>query len=298
MLHGCLCWLVALGLTGGLCFLAYYVATRGGALALQRDKENHLRVLNDARIRSGKRPLTMEEFVAGVERGPTDVPMARVVTGGPAAPASVPNDADAVADELGRVRLDDPEPAVDTAVATAPEAPPVASLAEGEDLGRRLAIVLVNRAVLTWTESEIRKRLESAWGVEIPVSRYAAEWVRQDAPGGATTVISCGGFLFRVESLRLPRGYHVEPGPTVSIEASEVSAEARAVTRIIFLSDMTDGVEKEMVYGLLGKLAAELADTATVAVHIPQEGLLIVYDPRWTDRALRSEDVIKVLRGD
>lgn len=290
-MSGCICWIIAIVLTGSLLFLVYFVATRGGAAALARDKQDHLRLLNEARIRSGKRPLTMEEFESGSEGGPEDVPVARVVT----APAGN-------AEALERVTTEDEGDAAVTIPAAAPVAPS-AAVADPDELGKRLSVVLVNRTVLSWTESEIRKRLEAAWGVEIPISKYAAEWVRQDVstdptkPGSAT-VISCGGFLFRVESQRLARGYEVADGPDVSLNAQSASAEARAVTRLIFLSRLTDGVEKEMVYGLLGKLAAELADTATVAVHLPIEGLLVVFDPVFTVRSLRGNDVVRALKGE
>lgn len=64
-LSSCCCWIFALLLTGGLAYGLYKLATQAGSAALEKDKLSHLDMLNQARARSGKRPLTLQEFEAG-----------------------------------------------------------------------------------------------------------------------------------------------------------------------------------------------------------------------------------------
>lgn len=272
----CVCWLVAIGLTGGAGAAVYFVATKGGDMALKKEKESHLKLLNEARGRSGKRPLTMEEFERG-DAALEENPIARAATAPPALPIG------AKGAETGGSHAAAQEIPMAKVVAT-----PVAMY----------TIVLLEKEFRSFDQPKLRGLVEKAWGVQFSGGEGATEWV-VCSPPPAPAMISCGGYRFLV---------HNVPKPYFAMSAAEVEAVAEERTRTairnsrayravdLLKADGGEALPRENAYALLGKLAAELAGNGTLGIYLPELKLFFPYTDA-TLKALMADDVIGSLES-
>jgi hypothetical protein len=253
-------WCTIIFLTGGALGLFYFLAVKGGEVALRRDREEHLRIVNAARKKNRQKPLEDHELAAhppAKEWGAED--------SGP----------------LGSAM-------------PLPELPEVEADLSA-DLAPFVSIVLLAADGPVLREAEVRSAAEQAWGIELPSDNPAdEEFVSfKDPPTG---MISAGGFRFMVHDQAAP----YFPHPEKALEGVHGDLLRSAVLnatswRGVDLLGQPADLTKDSAYSMIAKLALNLADDRTLAVFIPEFRQVFPYDAG-TRKALAGPTVIGSLR--
>lgn len=259
------CWFIALTLAVVILLGGWYIVQFGGYALVKRDRAQHLAILNAARRRSGKPPLTDADLPpepdplaeAGIK-----LPRGFAITIPPPPPPPPPP----------MVATPPPVPAHQAGVAA-----PMGSMA-GTLVGSQ-AIVLLEEGFHAFSQPGLQAVVERAWGVVFPQGEDVAEWVRYAGPP-APAVIACAGYQFLVENA--PRPYDLKGGQPVGSAYRSVS---------IGSNDLSPA----NAYALLGKLAVELSSGSTVALYLPETGERYAFNPV-TRKALGEEDPLRALR--
>lgn len=294
---GFICWAIALGVLAVGTLAALYVLRVGAALAIKRDREQHLRIVNEARRRAGKPPMTdadlppepaperdelLEKFF-GWMRGNN--------RGFEVEPAVVKDEVEAVRKPVAKPRAVVPVMAVE-------------EVEEKSDAAKKrlVAMVLLEQAYRPLTQEKLQKLVEKAWGVEFVVGEGEEEWVTYvevEVQGRirGTGMIRCGGYMFLVNNWDSP---YFDDSEKMAEQVKESRGrralrECRAWRSADLLGEMGD-LTREATYALLGKLAAELAGNTTLGVYMPEEHRFFPYDETLL-RALLSEDPLGRLKA-
>jgi len=301
---GFTCWLIALGLAAAVALAGFYVVKVGAGLAIKRDREQHLRIVNEARRRTGKPPMTDADL-----------------------PPEKPPERDELLENLfGWMRRDDQrgfsvgapkesdegeQVAPARTAAKIPErksqraaALPVLPVLPVEDEKPSVlsdpVVVLLESRQRPMDQAKLKACVERAWGVEITGDAAATEWVvyaGEEAPG----LISCGGYQFMFQS----RGQSYFEDAKKSAAGIKELRTRQAVAncgawRSIGTMPTSAGpgasaLDRATAYTLLGKLAAELAGNTTLGVYLPVEERFFPYDET-TLKALMSDDPLGELQ--
>lgn len=274
------CWLLAIVGLSVAAVAFYYLARIGSALAVQRDRQQHLAIVNAARRRAGKPPITEADLPPEPE--PERDPLIEKLLG---------TDPGRGFDVLTpRVEPASPAPQPVVPLTSAPPTPasPVASATP------KPVIVLLDAKPRDLTADRLRTAIEKAWGVAIPDTTDGTDWVVLTAAGMG--MISCGGYQFMVENHATPYFPDPEAAASAVREARTQTAvrNGRAWRSVALLGDAPD-LTDDAAYALLAKLAAELAGNDTLGIFLPRLERFFPYDTT-TLKALLAEDPLTALR--
>lgn len=276
------CWLLAILGLGVAAFAIYHLSRIGAALAVQRDRQQHLAIVNAARRRAGKPPITEADLPPEPE--PESDPLIERLLG------TTPGRGFDVLTPRNEPAPTPPPPMPVVPLTAASPTPPSAPAAATA----KPVIVLLDAQPRDLTADRLRAAIERAWGVAIPDTPGATDWVVL-TPAGAG-MISCGGYQFRVENHATP--YFADPAAAASAirEARTQTAvrNCRAWRSVAILGDAPDLTE-DAAYALLAKLAAELAGNDTLGLFFPRLERFFPYDTT-TLKALLSDDPLTALR--
>lgn len=259
-------WITILFLTAVGLGAFYWLAKIGGEVALRRDREEHLRIVNEARRRSRLPPLQEHQL----PEHPEAIPWGQEGSG----PLSgMRSQAAAQADEEeGEVEID-----------------------ASAELAPYVSIVLLNIDSPPLGEAALRVAAQNAWGIDLPSDNPAdEEFVSFKAP--PTGMVSAGGFRFMVHDNGEPY-FHDREQALAGLQDGDLRQSVREATawRGVDMLGVPDGLTKDNAYALIAKLALNLADETTVAIYVPEFRQLFPYDSA-TRRALASPSVIGSLR--
>lgn len=295
------CWLLALGLLVGLAAAIYYLSRMGAVLVVQRDRQRHLAIVNAARQRAGKPPLTLDELPP--EPPPERDPLLEKLLGIDSAPGR--------GFAVLRSRADE-QVVRETTLTGDREALPVLPVATGEhgaEAGGRpgptepvgAMVVLLERRPRALERGRLVAAVERAWNVEIPDEPAASATgddhvvMTRGASGEEVATVACGGYRFVVENHLT--SYFADPEP-LAAQVGEMRAQQAVLQcgawRSIAVVGETPELDEEGAYALLLKLAAELAGAGTLGVYLPRLERFFPYDETVL-RAMLSERPLREL---
>jgi uncharacterized protein YegJ (DUF2314 family) len=300
------CWVIALVLLGVVGAVALYILKVGAVLAVKRDREQHLRILNEARRRVGKPPLTeadlppeppperdellerIFDFFRGKQRG------FEVRTGETARPSAKPAQS-----HRAVLPVDDTDEEMEARRPTPQRVLPISADEAAGDAGAesgkpRHSIVLLESSFRPMTEEKLRACVQKAWGVELSTDRSTTEWVVYAKDGGPG-LISCGGVMLMFQNFAGPYFQDAEAAAAETREMRMQDAIRRSrAHRTVVVMGAPPEVEREGIYALLCKLAVEIAGNTTLGVCLPEEGLFLPYG-QGVLRAMLSENPLEAL---
>lgn len=300
------CWLLALAGMVGSAVAIYYVSRLGAALAIERDRQRHLAIVNAARRRAGKPPLTLEDLPP--EPPPERDPLLERLLGidSEAGRGFEVLPATSGRSEAGEAASAGPRSSLpaggsSSTVAALPVVP-VEGVGRGggrsgvgqrPGAGVRPVVVLLERSGRELDRSRLVAAVERAWKVTMPDPPTPTDFVVM-APGGMATVV-CGGYRFVVE--QHVTSYFADPD-SVAARAGEMRTQqavrACRAWRAVSSVEETPELDEEAVYALLLKLAAELTGPDTLGVYLPRLERFFPYEETVL-RAMLSERPLPAL---
>lgn len=288
---GLICWMVAIVGTAAALAAVYFFATFGGELALKREREEHLRIVNAARRRNGQPPLTEADLTletqADREAAAERQRLKDMVMGGLGMRKGPGFEVEEISEE-------------DIPMAQVVKPPPVPQTATKEEGETTHSIVLLEAEYRELDRAKLQRLTEKAWGVIFPEQTPdTTEFVMETGPG-MPFLISAGGWHFMVHNT--PASYFNNPEELSEkireLRTSKAIAEGRAFRMVDLLGgDSEQNPQQKHAYALMGKLAAQLAGNTTLGIVLPKfDNRFFPYNEH-TLRALLSEDVVEELKG-